>query len=390
MEYDFKDNGARKKLLGDIKRVVIKIGTRLLMDVSGQTPEQRIEQLVHEIALLRQKGLEIILVSSGAIGAGMKVLGTQKRPRKMAALQAHAAVGQCHLMTLYEEACHKEGFHCSQILLTAADLHDRERQMTVTQCLNELYAHNILPVINENDSVCIDEIKVGDNDTLAALVANMCRADLTILLTTIDGLKERNMETGELGQRISIVREIAGAVVNMAKGTDGNQFSVGGMITKLRAAAMTTCSGEPLWIADGFDFKILQRLINGEDVGTLFLPAHKSRLHARQRFLAFFSEPQGELIVDDGAENAICNMGKSLLPSGVIALKGLFEAGATVKISNIARKELARGTVNFNTVNLSKICGATTANLEQLLGFKPVAAEAVHRNSMVLTLPGMW
>lgn len=385
MNYDIVDNGARTEQLADVKRVVIKIGTRLLMDVKGQEPEERVAQLIEQISALRNKGMEVVLVTSGAIGAAMRVLQTPRRPKKIATLQAHAAIGQCHLMSLYEEACAKYGFHCAQLLLTAADLHDRERHLKVAQCLDELLAMDILPVINENDSVCCDEIKVGDNDTLAALVASMSRANLTILLTTIDGLKERDPETGELGRRISVVHEIGGDVLAMAQGTDGNQFSVGGMATKLRAAAMTTCCGEPLWIADGFDFANLVNIFAAKDVGTIFLPTHKTRMHARQRFLAFFSEPEGELIIDEGAEDALCHKGKSLLPSGVIAMRGVFNAGATVRISNAKRQELARGTVNFNTADLSKICGAGTDKLEALLGHKPAATEAVHRNALVLT-----
>ena len=385
MDYLFEDKGERTAQLHNIRRVVVKVGTRLLMDVKGEEPAARVNSLANEIAELRKRGLEVVLVSSGAVGAGMCVLGTPRRPKKMAALQAHAAVGQCHLMMLYREACNALGFHCAQLLLTAADLHDRERNMKVAQCIEELLANGVLPVINENDSVCVDEIKVGDNDTLAALTASLCRADLTILLTTVNGLRERRADTGELGRRISVVKELGPDILAMASGTDGNSFSIGGMVTKLRAAAMTCCCGEPLWIADGFDFSNLRRIFNADDVGTIFLPTTKIRLHARQRFIAFFSEPEGELIIDSGAEDALLNKGKSLLPSGVLAMRGIFQAGMTVRISNTARKELARGTVNFSTSDLSKICGASTNEIESLLGYKPPATEVVHRNALVLT-----
>ncbi len=385
MQYLFEDGGLRQTHLKGVKRMVIKVGTRLLMDVPGEAPEERVQKLIAEIAELRKSGLEVVLVSSGAIGAALRVLKTTRRPKRMALLQAYAALGQCHLMTLYEEACNPYGFHCAQLLLTAADLHDRERNLKVTQCLEELLAQGILPVINENDSVCTDEIKVGDNDTLAALASSLCRADLTILLTTIDGLRERNPETGELGRRISVVNQIGAEVIAQAQGTDGNSFSVGGMITKLRAASITTSCGEYLWIADGFDFGVIRRIFAYEDIGTLFMPMHKERMHARQRFIAFFSEPEGELIIDAGAEEALLHKGKSLLPSGVIGMKGLFSTGATVRITNTSRKELARGTVNFGTADLSKICGAGSAQLENLLGHKPAATEVVHRNALVIT-----
>jgi glutamate 5-kinase len=385
MQYLFEDDGLREDRLKSVKRVVIKVGTRLLMDVPGESPEERVQKLIAEVAKLRNSGLEVVLVSSGAIGAALRVLKTTRRPKRMAALQAYAALGQCHLMTLYEEACNPHGFHCAQLLLTAADLHDRDRNLKVTQCLEELLAQGLLPVINENDSVCTDEIKVGDNDTLAALASSLCRADLTILLTTIDGLRERDPKTGELGRRISVVNEIGAEVLAQAQGTDGNSFSVGGMITKLRAAGITTSCGEYLWIADGFDFGDLKKIFAFEDIGTLFVPPHRERMHARQRFIAFFSEPAGELIIDAGAEDALLHKGKSLLPSGVLGLKGVFSPGATVRITNASRKELARGTVNFGTADLSKICGAGTAQLENLLGYKPAATEVVHRNALVIT-----
>lgn len=383
MNYTLEDKGERQAALKGVKRVVIKIGTRLLMDVKGETPEERVQKLIAEVAELRKSGMEVVVVTSGAIGAAIRVLEAQRRPKKLAMLQAYAAVGQCHLMTLYENACTQFGFHCSQLLVTAADLHDRERHLTVAQCLDALLDNGILPVINENDSVCVDEIKVGDNDTLAALVASLCRADLTILLTTINGMKERDINTGELKERISVVHELKSDIFAMAQGTDGNAYSVGGMITKLRAAAMTTCCGEPLWIAEGFDFSNLRRIFHGEDIGTLFVPATHNRLHARQRFIAFFANPEGELIIDEGAEEALCHKGKSLLPSGIIGMRGVFSPGATVKICNIHKKELARGTVNFSTSDLSKICGVSTDRLEACLGYKPAANEAVHRNALV-------
>ncbi|MCR4576002.1 MAG: glutamate 5-kinase, partial [Lentisphaeria bacterium] len=283
MKVDFTDNGERAKLLKNVKRVVVKVGSRLLMDVAGVSAQQRVEELVREIAALRQRGLEVILVTSGAVATGMELLGTKMRPKSVASKQAHAAVGQCELMGLYEAASSKLGFHCAQLLLTAADLQDQERHLYVSECLASLLSLKALPVINENDSVCVDEIKVGDNDTLSAMVSSLVRADLTILLTTIDGMRERDMETGELGRRLSVVRELDSELLAMAQGTDGNRFSVGGMITKLRAAAMVTRSGEGLLIADGEDFGVLSQIFGGEDVGSLFLPARKMRMHAHQR-----------------------------------------------------------------------------------------------------------
>ncbi|MDX9980820.1 MAG: glutamate 5-kinase, partial [Lentisphaeria bacterium] len=189
MHFTFEDRGERAQALAGVRRVVVKVGTRLLMDVPGATKGERVQQLVDEIAVLRQQGFEVILVSSGAVGAGLAVLGTPRRPRDVPGLQAHAAVGQCRLMYLYESACARHGFHCGQLLLSADDLlRSRERHLNVTNCLGELLRNGVLPVINENDSVSVEEIRFGDNDTLAALVATLLRADLTILLTTVDGM----------------------------------------------------------------------------------------------------------------------------------------------------------------------------------------------------------
>ena len=383
MKYDFKDNGIRAKVIGGIRRVVIKIGTRLLMDVKGEEPARRISALIDQVARLRATGIEVVLVTSGAIGAGMQVMETKRRPKSMAALQAHAAVGQCHLMSLYEEACLRNGFHCAQLLLTAADLHVHKRHLTVSLCLEELLKDGVLPIINENDSVCVDEIKVGDNDTLAAFAASLCRADCTILLTTVTGFCEQT-EEGTLGKRISVVHEIDADLLRMAGGTDGNRFSVGGMATKLHAAIITTTCGEPLLIADGFDFGIISRIFAGEDCGTLFLPPGKTRMHAHQRFLALFSEPKGDIIVDAGAADALVRHGKSLLPIGVLGMRGVFAAGETVRIVTAERREIGRGTVSFGASELSKICGVPTSELAERLGYTPSVTEVVHRNSLVL------
>jgi glutamate 5-kinase len=216
------------------------------------------------------------------------------------------------------------------------------------------------------------------------MVSSLVRADLTILLTTIDGMRERDEETGELGARLSVVHELDPELLAMAQGTDGNRFSVGGMITKLRAAEMVTRSGEALLIADGYDFKVLRSIFAGDDVGSLFLPSRKVRMHARQRFLAFFAQPRGDLIVDKGAAKAVLDSGKSLLPGGILGLRGVFERGDAVRILDVEREEIGRGFVNFGNMELSLICGAQTGDLAKLLGHAPDAVEAVHRDNLVV------
>ena len=378
----YQDTGERRQALAQVKRVVVKVGTRLLTDVKDVAEGQRVQELVLQLALLRQRGLEVILVSSGAIGAGMAILGTTRRPKAVPELQAHAAVGQCRLMSLYESACTPHGFHCAQLLLTAEDVHDHHRHLNVSQCLNELLTRGVLPVINENDSVSVAEIKFGDNDTLAALVATMIRADLTILLTTIDGLHERTAEG--LGKRLSVVASVTPKIKAMAGGTDGNQLSTGGMVTKLRAAQLVNRAGEALVIADGRDFAVLEQVLAAADVGTLFMPSRGTRMAAHKRYLAFFSEPTGEITIDAGAERALCEGGRSLLPSGVRDVTGDFRRGATVVIRSLDGQEIAKGVSNYAAAELERIRGKRSAEVLKLLG-NDAYEEVVHRSHLVLT-----
>lgn len=378
MNFTSEDQGHREAVLKNIHRIVVKVGTNLL-----RHPEigARVEELVAAVADLRRSGHEVIIVSSGAVGVGMTECGMTVRPKNVSKVQALAAIGQCSLMSIYKNACQEQGFHCAQLLLTAADLQDFERNQRVIGCLDALLDEGILPVINENDSVCVDEIKVGDNDTLAAYVAAMVRADLTILLTTVDGLHETD-EAGNLGRRISVVEALDDLVMKMAKGTDGNQFSTGGMLTKLRAAGIVMSSGAPMIIADGADFRILGQILAGKDLGTLFVPV-ATHLHKQQRFLAFFSEPKGILIVDDGAVGALVKNNRSLLPGGVLGVRGSFLCGDPVSVVDLKGREIARGIVNFNMDDAARICGARTADLPAILGRKVAAPEMIHKDHLV-------
>jgi glutamate 5-kinase len=385
MAFSVTDDGARTAALKGVRRVVVKVGTRLLTDVDGVSAAERIDQLVEAIAGLRQRGWEVLLVSSGAIGAGMTVMGTAKRPRSVPELQAHAAIGQCRLMYHYETACVARGFHCAQLLLSADDVQNRERHLNVTSCLDTLLARKVLPVINENDSVSVAEIRVGDNDTLAAMVAAMMRADLTVLLTTINGMRLRT-EAGALGGRISTVNAITDELRAMAGGTDGNRFSVGGMATKLRAAEVVMRAGEALTIANGRDFGVLGKIASGEDVGTLFCgPAQRRRMSGHKRFLAFFSEPAGDLLVDRGAAEAVSRKGRSLLPGGIVGLSGTFGRGDTVRILNEDQEELGRGVSNYSHDEVARIRGLKSSEIRRILGQDACFDEVVHRDYLVVT-----
>ncbi len=385
MNHSFTDQGERARVLADVRRVVIKVGTRLLTDMPGGSKAERVRELVAAAAGLRTRGFEVILVSSGAIGAGMAVLGTDKRPASLPRLQAHAAVGQSRLMYLYETAALAHGFHCAQLLLTASDVKDRSRHLNVVNCIEALLAAGVLPVVNENDSVSVDEIRFGDNDTLAAMVANMTRADLTVLLTTIEGMCERDADNW--GCRISVIPAITAELRAMARGTDGNRFSTGGMQSKLKAVEIVTRAGEPLIIADGRDFACLDEIFSGRDVGTLFLPTAAQRMQARKRYLAFFSRERGEVIVDRGAVEALRGRGRSLLPSGIVDVRGTFEPGDTVRIVNEAGEEIARGETNYSSDEVKAIKGQKSEAVRDILGYEGYDA-VVHRNYMVITGAG--
>ncbi len=383
MSFSYIDDGVRKSLISGIGRVVVKVGTRLLTGVDGVSKGERVEQLVAAISELRGRGIDVILVSSGAIGAGMRILNTAKRPTSLPRLQAHAAVGQSRLMFLYENACAKHGFHAGQMLLSTADVQDRERHLNIASCMNALLAANVLPIINENDSVSVDEIKFGDNDTLAAMVAVLARADITILLTSVDGLHER--EGDAFGRRVSVVHELNRQVYDMAGDTEDHNTSTGGMISKLNAAATVTRAGEPMWIADGRDFSVMQQIFDGADVGTVFLAANDSRMKGHKRYLAFFSESAGELIIDAGAVQALtAEKGASLLPKGITEFRGAFEKGDTVRVVDNDGNEIARGISNFNSKEIEKIKGCHTRDINQILGCNAYDC-VIHRDYLAIT-----
>ncbi|MDD5598189.1 MAG: glutamate 5-kinase [Victivallaceae bacterium] len=367
-------NAERRKIINTCKRVVVKVGTRLLTD------EHRIPVLIAGISKFRSKGYQVILVSSGAVGTGMKELGIEKRPSKLAEIQALAAIGQNKLMAIYDNECRRHNFKSAQLLLTAADLHSRERHLNVLNCINSLLDNHILPIVNENDSVSVDELKFGDNDGLAALLATMTRAELTIILTTETGLRERN--NGILGERISLVRKISSGMRKAAEGTDNAEFSIGGMASKLNAAGIVNTAGEYLWIADGREDNTIDRILNGEDVGTLFLP-DADKMQARKRWLHFFAKSQGNLTVDDGAVKAICGRGGSLLPAGVVGVGGKFKRGDTVEITDTGGRIIARGLSNFDSAEAEAIAGRRSSDISRIL--KRDSDEViVHRNNLIL------
>jgi glutamate 5-kinase len=326
-------------------RVVVKFGTGVLTDSRKQPDPAQLEQLVAQIAGQRQAGREVVLVTSGAVGAGMGALGLEKRPTGLAELQACAAIGQSRLMATYAELFARHGLHVAQVLLTHDDLEHHERHLNARNTLVTLLGRGVVPIINENDAISFTEIKFGDNDKLSALVASLLPADLLVILTTVDGVIENFGKANP--KTISIIEKIDSAVEKLGGGTN-SETAVGGMASKIQAAKIVVRSGIPLVIASGKKKQVLAKILAGEDEGTLFVP-QPTKLPGRKRWIAFFHHPQGALFVDDGAKLALREKGKSLLPPGVARCEGDFTAGDVVRICDLNGTEFARGIARFDS-----------------------------------------
>ena len=324
-------------------RLVVKLGTGVLTDSRKQPDPAQLEQLVAQVAALQQAGKEIVLVTSGAVGAGMGALGYAKRPNELAELQACAAVGQSRLMATYAELFARHGLHVAQVLLTHDDLEHHERHLNARNTLVTLLGRGVVPIINENDAVSFTEIKFGDNDTLSALVAALLPADLLVILTTVDGVIENFGKANP--KTISVIEKIDSDLEKIARGTDSDT-AIGGMASKVQAAKIAVRSGIPLVIASGKKKSVLAKILAGESEGTLFV-AHPAKLQGRKRWIAFFHHPQGALFVDDGAKLALREKGKSLLPPGVARCEGEFAVGDVVRICDLNGTEFARGIARF-------------------------------------------
>jgi len=356
----------RSELLHNASRLVVKLGTGVLTDSRKQPDPAQLEQLVAQIAEQRNASKEIVLVTSGAVGAGMGVLGHEKRPSELAELQACAAVGQTRLMAIYEELFSQHNLHVAQVLLTHEDLEHHERHLNARNTLVTLLARGVVPIINENDAISFTEIKFGDNDTLSALVASLLPADLLMILTTVDGVIENFGKSNP--RRLPVVERIDAALEKLAGGTD-SATAVGGMASKIQAAKIAVRSGIPLVIASGRKKKVLARVLAGEDEGTLFVP-QPAKLKGRKRWIAFFHHPKGALFVDAGAKKALRENGKSLLPPGLSRCEGEFAAGDVVRICDLDGTEFARGIAKF---------GAAEVRSRKL-----ARIELVHRDDLVI------
>jgi glutamate 5-kinase len=335
----------RRELLKDVTRIVVKLGTGVLTDSQKQLDPAQLGQLVSQVAEQSAAGREVVLVTSGAVGAGMGALGYDKRPVEVAALQACAAVGQSRLMATYETLFATHGLAVAQVLLTHDDLEHHERHLNARNALVTLLDRGVIPIINENDVVSITELKFGDNDKLSALVASLLPADLLVILTTVDGVIENFGKANP--KTISVIEQIDAAIESLAGGTR-SVTAVGGMKSKVEAAKIVVRSGIPLVIASGKKKRVLARILAGEDEGTLFV-SQATRLQGRKRWIAFFHHPKGALIVDEGARHAVREKGKSLLPPGVARCEGEFAAGDVVRICDLDGTEFARGIARFDS-----------------------------------------
>jgi glutamate 5-kinase len=380
-------SGARAAL-ARCRRLVVKVGSGLVTSGLGADSE-RIGVLADDIAAVRgdreaaEAGREVVLVSSGAIATGMAQLGFAERPRSIPEKQAAAAVGQSALMGHYEAAFGRHAIRVGQVLLTAEDIGARSRYLNARNTLEALLRLGVVPIVNENDTVAVEEIKLGDNDTLSALVAALVNADLLVLLTDVDGLYTSDPSVDAGARKLDVVEAITEDITRLVWSRPGGGVSVGGMATKLAAAQKAGVSGIPMVIAGGREPRVLQRLMAGEPLGTFFAPK-ADRLSQRKRWIALAGALQGRLVVDAGAVRALREQGRSLLPSGILVVEGDFAEGDLVAIAAEGQaREFARGLVHFDADEVRKIRGVKTSEIEERLGYKSFD-EVVHRDDLVV------
>lgn len=370
----------RQNLAG-AKRVVVKVGTSTLTHSTGKLNVERIKKLVQELAELESQGKEIILVTSGAVGAGMEILGLTERPKTIPEKQAAAAVGQGILMHTYEKFFAEHKQVVAQVLLTREDSVKRTRYTNSRNTLLTLLKMGVIPIINENDAVAIDELKIGDNDTLSAMVASIVDADVLIILSDVEGVYTDNPQSNPSAQLIGEISDITPELEELAGGP-GTMRGTGGMYTKIQAGKIAVNSGVAMVIASGFRDGVIGEVLGGGQVGTIFL-SKENRLQVRKRWLAFGARTQGTITIDKGCEKAILSGGSSLLAAGISAVAGEFKQGNTISVITLEGREIARGIVNYDGEDTRKIMGVHTNEIIQTLGSKPYD-EVIHRDNMVL------
>lgn len=371
-----------REMLKNAKRIVVKVGTSTITYSNGKRNFSQIDRLARELSDLQNQGKEMILVTSGAVAVGVDRLGLPKKPDTIPGKQAAAAVGQGVLMHTYEKFFADYGQVVAQVLLTKTESIDRHRYTNSRNTFMELLKQGVIPIVNENDVVALDELKIGDNDNMSALVAGIVDADLVIILSDIDGLYTANPQTNPDAELVSLVTEITPEIEASAGGV-GSARGTGGMATKIQAAKAATSSGINLVIASGTEKNAIPRIVNGENIGTLFV-SRENRLQFRKRWLAFGARIQGSVVVDAGCAEAIHKAGGcSILPAGVVSVEGCFEPGSTISVKDGDGHELARGLSHYSSEELEKIKGCKSCDIEDIIGHKNYD-EIIYRDDLVI------
>lgn len=372
----------RKALLSHVKRVVVKIGSGVISTVDGLENEC-VAAISKDVCALLDRGLEVILVSSGAVAAGKGQLGIVGRPQTIPQKQAAAAIGQTRIIREYKETFTANNYNVAQVLLTRDDLSNRRRYLNARNTMMTLLEYGVTPVVNENDTVVVEEIRFGDNDNLSALVTTLVEADMLIILSDVDGFYDSNPAENPQATLIPVVERVTPEIEAMGGKTNGS-LGTGGMATKLKAAKKAALSGVGTLIVNGRTPHVLQQVFDGEDIGTYFLPA-QSKLTAKKHWIAFSKKPRGKLMVDEGGQQAVISRGKSLLPSGICGVDGGFERGDAVRLCDRDGKEFARGVISYSLPEVLQIMGKQCCEIEKVLGYK-YRDEVVCRDDLVLTI----
>lgn len=374
--------GNRKKYLKNIKKMVIKIGSSSLTSKAGGLDKVNMRRFVNEVSSLIKRGMEVIIVTSGAIAAGLENLNIKKKLEDITLLQAAASIGQVELMRLYSNLFLTSGLKIGQILLTHEDTTRRKQYLNIKNTIKKLIGLNIVPVINENDSVAVDEIKFGDNDELAALVAILAESDILIILTDIDGMYDKNPRIYSDARLISYIDKI-NEDIEKAAGGIGSTYGIGGMESKIKAAKICSFSGIKTIIANSRRKNILNKIIAGEDVGTFFAPQTVKKVKSIKKWIAFGMKTKGGIVIDRGAEEAVLNKGKSILAVGVVKVDGKFNKGDTLKVFSLDSKLIAKGISNFSSEDIEKIKGK---NRDKILSEfdTSMCSEVIHRDCLVV------
>ncbi len=374
------ENLVRREVVETARTLVVKIGTNVLSRADGSLDVDRLTNLAEQIHRIRETGRKVAIVSSGAVGAGMSLLSLSERPRDLPHLQAAAATGQAHLIRLYDDCLRPHGYHAAQMLLTANDFKTRARYLNVRNTLHTLFEYGVVPIINENDTVSVAEIKFGDNDQLAAMVANLMSDPLLIILSVVDGLYDADPNSPD-AKPIPLVDQWNDALFDLAVASRSSR-GTGGMQSKLSAVRMATAVGENVIIANGTSPNVLDRILQAEEIGTLFLAEGKA-IPAWKRWIGYTVLPKGRLQLDAGACRAITERGRSLLAIGITHVEGEFTKGELVSLVDANGQELARGLSNYAAHDLDQIHGKRTEDIPAILGSLPYA-EVVHRDNLVL------